>query len=1178
VPGANLNVVLRHLRRLRGTGRAEDSDGSLLQRFSALRDEAAFTELLRRHGPMVLGVCRRVLGDGPDADDAFQAAFLVLVRRAASVRNLDSLGSFLYGVALRVARKARVSAARRRAHERQASPIRLVDDLSAVVWRDLRPVLDEELERLPEKYRAPMVLCYLEGRTHDEAARQLGWTNGTVCGRLARARDLLRKRLVRRGLAPAVAAVGILSGDVTVAAPLLDATLKAALACAGAAGMTGAVSAPVAALTKEVLNAMFWGKVKGTLLVLLTLCVLIAGAGSVAHQVLIAKPVERVAEEDGKSPALDKGQSEVDAAVPGEPLPPGALARLGTTRLRHDRPVVAVVFSGDGKNLITTCFSRKIHFWDATTGKQVRSVDDEMGNWGCLALSPDGKTLAVGSATDDIRKPDGSWISLRNAQTGKEVRRLAGRQMPYLQMTFSPDSKMLASVDRHAVILWDVSTGQKLRELTEHNGEPYGAVFSPDGVTLATCGEDGTVRFWETASGKAVGELPKQERFVYTLAFAPDGKTLATSSFRALNRDDKLGSGERASVLKLWDVAGRKEIGRLEGHTKGHVWSMAFTLDGKMLASVGGDNTVRLWDVDTWKQIRQFDGGPIHGHRLALSPDGKTLAFNSGNYVRLWDVTSGKEPDWPIGPRTPVQLIAYSPDGKTLASTSEEDRSVYIWDVKGKQLQRLPGFSEAVRRMTFADDKTLLTESEDNTVCLWDAATGKELLRLSGGKDVIYATVFSPDGDTMAVAYRSGIRLFSRKTGHEIRQLPNALLSVQDVAHHGGMSFSPDGKILAVARHAREDEITGMERGGHTTASLWDVATGEELHRLSGPRFVRWLGSAADRPTLVLAPKDEKGGLAVWDVVAAKAIRRIPLAKNLSGARTLFSADGRFLATADANEARLELWDVSAGRRIAVCQGPPDWKPEDRSLACWFDTMTFAPDGRSLATANHDGSIQLWEVGTGQEVRRWGEPKRSRKHPLGFASDGRTITSADGETILIWDVTGRAKADGMPRIELKPKQFEALWDDLNGANVSKSHQALWALVAAGEQAVPIVRMKLRPDEAGSRRAGKLIADLDADSFAAREQATAELEKLGLSAETPLRQALEKQPSLETRRRIETLLEKIDGQGYARLARALQVLEQIGTPEARKALEELAKGPRELRLAREAQASLERLAK
>jgi len=177
---AHLDNVLYHLRKLAG-GRPEEAwtDGQLLEHFLSKRDEAAFTTLVERHGPLVLGVCRRVLANDADAADAFQATFLVLARKAASIRKRESVGSWLYGVAYRLAHRAKVAAARRRVHERQVEPMPPSDPLAAVVWRDLRPILDEELDKLADKYRAPLVLCYLEGKTHEEAAQQLGWTNGT---------------------------------------------------------------------------------------------------------------------------------------------------------------------------------------------------------------------------------------------------------------------------------------------------------------------------------------------------------------------------------------------------------------------------------------------------------------------------------------------------------------------------------------------------------------------------------------------------------------------------------------------------------------------------------------------------------------------------------------------------------------------------------------------------------------------------------------------------------------------------------------------------------------------------------------------------------------------------------------------------------------------------------------
>jgi RNA polymerase sigma factor (sigma-70 family) len=177
------------------------SDSQLLARFTGGHDADALDALVRRHGPMVLGVCRRVLGDHHAAEDAFQATFLILVRKAGTLVRPDLVANWLYGVAYRVARKARAQAPAPAELPRQVMDMRSGEPDTEVVWRDVRRVLDEEVQRLPEKYRMPVVLCYLEGQTNEEASRRLGWPLGTVAGRLSRARDLLRSRLIRRGLA-----------------------------------------------------------------------------------------------------------------------------------------------------------------------------------------------------------------------------------------------------------------------------------------------------------------------------------------------------------------------------------------------------------------------------------------------------------------------------------------------------------------------------------------------------------------------------------------------------------------------------------------------------------------------------------------------------------------------------------------------------------------------------------------------------------------------------------------------------------------------------------------------------------------------------------------------------------------------------------------------------------------
>jgi RNA polymerase sigma factor (sigma-70 family) len=225
--------VITEQREATAAGPAADAptDGELLARFAGGGDRAAFAEIVRRHGPLVLGVCRRVLGHRPDADDAFQATFLILARKAERIDRPERLGNWLYGVATRVAFKARSTAARWRARESRVEPMAPAPDpLLGLAMRELQLALDEELNRLPERHRVPLVLCYLEGKTHEEAADELGCPTGSMSWRLGRAREALRRRLVRRGLTLSVGLVFLLGcAGRAAASPLASADAARAL-------------------------------------------------------------------------------------------------------------------------------------------------------------------------------------------------------------------------------------------------------------------------------------------------------------------------------------------------------------------------------------------------------------------------------------------------------------------------------------------------------------------------------------------------------------------------------------------------------------------------------------------------------------------------------------------------------------------------------------------------------------------------------------------------------------------------------------------------------------------------------------------------------------------------------------------------------------------------------------
>ncbi len=279
----------------RGETVAGFSEWQLLERYLECRDEVAFEALVARHGPMVLGVCRRMLGDRTDVEDAFQATFLVLVRRARHLGPRDAIGPWLYGVATRVSMRARSDAARRRRVQPLTSEVPAVVDDRSTASREIGEILDHELGLLPSKYRHPIVLCYLEGQTHEEAARQLKWPIGTVKGRLARARDLLQSRLARRGLTPGMGALSLAMAPDRSAAlhrELLDRTVKASLKLALGQATAQTVSTSITSLVEGVLTSMFLNTLKWTGTAVLVGGLAFVGVGVMARQDVTTKKAE----------------------------------------------------------------------------------------------------------------------------------------------------------------------------------------------------------------------------------------------------------------------------------------------------------------------------------------------------------------------------------------------------------------------------------------------------------------------------------------------------------------------------------------------------------------------------------------------------------------------------------------------------------------------------------------------------------------------------------------------------------------------------------------------------------------------------------------------------------------------------------------------------------------------
>ncbi len=383
------------------------TDRELLGRFTVCEDETAFAAIVARHGPLVLSVCRSVLRDEHMADDAFQATFLVLARKADSIVKCASLGSWLHGVALRVARKAKTATARREQRERRASVPEGVVCADDLTWRELREVLHEEVARLPEKHRVPLLLCYWEAKTQEEAARLVGCPRATLKERLARARDALRGRLRRRGLGLSVPLFATLLAPCEVPAALA----RSAALAAGAFARGGPTDGPARAALRR------------------------------------GKPHPKGAQ--ALALAAD-GRSLVTADRDGVPCLWDARTGEALHRLRgHAGTVDAVAIAPDGRLAATGGRDRTVRLWEARTGREVRPPIRLRNDVGALAFSADGKTLASGS---------GAAIRLWGVTTGREVHPAEGHHGELYAATPSPDGRLLATTGRDCTVcLWDLA-------------------------------------------------------------------------------------------------------------------------------------------------------------------------------------------------------------------------------------------------------------------------------------------------------------------------------------------------------------------------------------------------------------------------------------------------------------------------------------------------------------------------------------------------------------------------------------------------------------------------------------------------------------------------------------------------------------------------------------------------
>lgn len=811
----------------------------------------------------------------------------------------------------------------------------------------------------------------------------------------------------------------------------------------------------------------------------------------------------------------------------GDPLPEGAIARLGTVRMRHGHIISGLEFSGDGKSIIASDYYSGVHVWDVAEGKEVGRFFSNDYYCHRLAISPDGKTLAVASGNLTI------WLV--DPTTGRQLGALPEQRQQIGQMVFSPDSSRLATRDGYdKVRIFDVTTRWLVQTVKLETNVGHIA-YSPDGKLLA-CGVGNGVSLWDLERNMEVRRLRNERDSRHSLhaEFASSG------SIAVWGYDD--------GSVRLFDGKGVKEVRRFnkEGDisTSGPDrwgWSsymyVRFSPDGKMLAIAREPGRIDLLDVDNGMNLHTLAYDSILWvSKLVFSPDGKKLASTGADSwggdcnIRVWDVATGKEINPRSGHGTPVTSVAVSLNG-TIA-TAGNDGVVHLWDgPTGKHLLRLQGHLGRRPQVSFSGDgKRVIswgTWGGDGTLHVWDVKTGKVVNRFElQGTDAFWETV-SADGKTAASVDLKArlVRFHDLNTGKVYREIA-------------------DDSQRPIALSPAADKLIGLDGVLRNTADRTEVV--KIGHVYQSGQSVRF---SADARRLVAAVIPEHGykygaleppaeEIAVVDPITGKVLRQFGRreVKFHSIKAVALSADGKTAAAV-----------------------------------------------RYFGYRSHEQVVTLWETETGRERGSF-HGHIGMMSSVAISHDGRfLVTGADDTTAIIWDATRRQERKVFARRDLV-----ASFRDLANENAEQAYGAVWALIDAPKETVSLLENQRELFAATDVQViRRWIRELDSDKYAERERAWKELAWIVDEAEPHLKKALEENPSAEVQRRIELLRQKkglgISGKELQRY-RMIEVLEHIadgppGADATRLAVSLLKKfsdGDASPRMAQEAKASLERM--